>query len=125
MSAALVPDRAGAGPRITGFAGNSFRIDGQVHAGGVLLTPERAVPWDAATLDLAAVEPALALDPPPEFVLLGTGAETVRPSRALIDALDARGIGVEAMASRAAARAWGILRAEGRWISALLLPLDR
>jgi uncharacterized protein len=37
--------------------------------------------------------------------------------------MEARGLGVEAMDSRAAARAWGVLRAEGRWIVAALLPL--
>jgi len=59
----------------------------------------------------------------PEFILIGTGAVMARPPRALVDALEAEGIGVEAMDSRAAARAWGILRGEDRWIAAALLPL--
>ena len=46
-----------------------------------------------------------------------------RPPRAFVADLEARGIGVEAMDSRAAARAWGVLRAEERWIVAALLPL--
>ena len=41
----------------------------------------------------------------------------------LLAQLEARGIGVEAMDSRAAARAWGVLRAEERWIVGALLPL--
>ena len=59
----------------------------------------------------------------PEFILIGTGAGLTRPPVALVRALEDAGIGVEAMDSRAAARAWGVLRAEERWIVAALLPL--
>jgi uncharacterized protein len=65
------------------------------------------------------------LEPAPEFVLIGTGDTLARPPRALIDALEARGIGVEAMDSRAAAKTWGVLRGEGRQIAAALYPLGR
>jgi uncharacterized protein len=65
----------------------------------------------------------LTVQPPPEFLLLGTGAAMARPAAAFTAALDARGIGVEAMDSRAAARAWAVLRAEDRWIVAALMPL--
>ena len=59
----------------------------------------------------------------PEFILIGTGATLVRPPAALVRALEAQGIGVEPMDSRAAARAWGVLRAERRTIAAALYPL--
>ena len=36
---------------------------------------------------------------------------------------DAAFSGVEALASRAAARTWGMLRGEGRWIAAAIMPL--
>ncbi len=65
----------------------------------------------------------LDLDPRPEFLLLGTGSGLRQPPRSFVRDLEARGIGVEAMDSRAAARAWGVLRAEERWIVAALLPL--
>ena len=106
------------GPTITGFAGKQIKIDGNPRPGGVILTPAAAHDWDG--VDLAA---AAALDPPPEFILVGTGATLVRPKGSLVSAYEARGIGIEAMDSRAAARAWTLLRAEGRWISAAILPL--
>ena len=90
------------------------------------LTPAAAGEWQAPDIaalgadDLAA---ALAIEPPPEFLLLGTGAALRRPPASLVAALEAREIGVEAMDSRAAARAWALLRGEGRWISAALMPL--
>lgn len=114
-----------AGPRVQGFAGRGFLVDGETYE-GLLLTPERAAPWHPpalADLDPAHVEALLALAPAPEFLLLGTGAAQAFPPRAFIAALDARGIGVEAMDSRAAARTWGLLRGEGRWIAAALMPL--
>ena len=67
----------------------------------------------------------MALTPPPEFILLGTGATLRRPAPATSAALQAKGIGLEVMDSRAAARAWGVLRGEGRWIAAALMPLDQ
>jgi uncharacterized protein len=114
---------AASGPLVQGFAGNGFRIGGIAYQ-GVLLTPERAMAWDPpapGALAPADVEPALAADP--EFLLLGTGAAQVFPPRDFVAALEARGVGVEAMDSRAAARAWGLLRGEGRWIAAALMPL--
>ena len=93
---------------------------------GLLLTPEAALPWEPpalAALAAADIELVLALDPAPEFLLLGTGPAMAFPPRAFTEALAARGIGVEAMDSRAAARTWGLLRGEGRWIAAALMPL--
>jgi uncharacterized protein len=116
---------AGQGPLVQGFAGRAFRVDGVTYD-AVLLTPEAAMAWTApalAALGAADFAPLLALRPAPEFILLGTGPTLQRPSPALVTALEARGVGVEAMDSRAAARTWGLLRGEGRWIAAALLPL--
>ena len=110
----------GAGPLVTGFSGQGFKIDGDKTAGGVLLTPEWWRPWDGV-LDEGALEPLTALVP--EFIIIGTGARLNRPPRDLILALESQGIGVEPMDSRAAARAWAVLRAEGRWIGAALMAL--
>ena len=113
------------GPLVRGFAGKLFRIGGDGFA-SLLLTPERALPWSPpplGALGAADVAPLLSVTPPPEFVLLGTGPLTAKPPRAFLAELDDMGIGVEAMDSRAAARAWGLLRGEGRWIAAALLPL--
>ena len=118
-------EQSAPGPRLTGFtAAGGFRVDGRVHAGGVLLTPAHAEGWSPPPLD-SLDEAALAaiLHPAPEFLLLGTGAVQAQPSLALRRALEARGIGIEAMDSRAAARLWGVLRAEGREIAAALYPL--
>lgn len=83
--------------------------------------------WDDApaidALTIGALGDLFDADPRPEFLLLGTGAGLRQPPRAFVRAVEALGIGIEAMDSRAAARAWGVLRAEERWIVAALLPL--
>jgi len=113
------------GPVVSGLSAAGFRVDDNVYR-ALAITPARADGWTPPpieALDEAALAPVLALDPQPEFLLLGTGQHLVRPPVPLVRALEARGIGVEAMDSRAAARAWGVLRAEGRWIAGAFYPV--
>ncbi len=123
----LHPEERPGGPVITGFSGRGFRVGERIYPRGLLIDPTGVADWDAppdvASLDLAAIASLLAIDPAPEFLLLGTGPRLVRPAPALVRAIEARGIGVEAMDSRAAARAWGILRQEERHIVGALFPL--
>ncbi|MGF1550310.1 MAG: Mth938-like domain-containing protein [Sphingomonadaceae bacterium] len=118
-------DAPGEGPLVRGFAGRDFRIGEEIYH-AALITPRGAQGWRPPPLErLAAadLEALLDLDPAPEFVLLGTGASFALPPAALRLALEERGVGLEAMDSRAAARAWGVLRGEMRWIAAALMPL--
>lgn len=118
-------DRDAEGPVISGFSGRGFRVDSGVYE-GLLITPERADGWTPpplAELAVADFAPLLALDPKAEFIVLGTGSALRRPPAELIAALSARGVGLDFMDSRAAARLWGVLRAEGRQVAAALYPL--
>ena len=119
-------DGGASGPVVQSFTPRGFSVDGNEYR-GLLLTPERADEWSPPALAELSEEhlaPILALDPAPEFLILGTGASIAFPPRALSQALEARGIGIEAMDSRAAARTWGMLRGEDRWIAAALMPLS-
>lgn len=118
-------DPSAEGPVVQSIGANGFTVDGGVYP-GLLLTPERADLWSPpalAELGIDDLEAVASLLPTPEFLLLGTGPRLSRPPVSLVRALEARGIGVEPMDSRAAARTWGMLRAEERWIVAALLPL--
>lgn len=118
-----VERRSAEGPVVAGFSGGGFKVDDNVYR-ALLLTPLRADGWSPPPVEQLVVgdlADLMALDPRPEFLLLGTGPTLVRPAAGLGESL---GIGIEAMDSRAAARAWGVLRAEGRWIAAALYPLD-
>ena len=112
----------GAGPVVTGLRGRAFLVGERVFDSGVILTPDAAMPFNGA-LTAEAIEPALLIDPPPEFLLLGTGPTLEHPDGLFREALAERGIGLEVMDSRAAARAWSLLRQESRWISAVLRGL--
>lgn len=119
------PDPVASGPAIQAIAEGGFRIDGEVLE-AALLTPEAAIPWAPPpidALDPSALGELLTRDPAPEFLLLGTGQTLRRPPPSFTAALEAQGIGVEVMDSRAAARAWGVLRAEGREIVCALMAL--
>ena len=115
---------SGAGPMVQGFGAGGFRVDGTVMR-AALLTTAAASDWTPpplTALTLDDLRPLIAGRP--EFILLGTGASLVRPPAALVRALEAEDVGLEAMDSRAAARAWGVLRGEGREVAAALYPLD-
>ena len=119
------PEDLPQGPLVKGFAEGGFSVEGRIYR-ALFLTPELAAEWappPLAELTIEHVEQVLGLPRPPEFLLLGTGDTLVRPPAALVKALGARGIGIEPMDSRAAARAWGILRAELRWVAGALYPL--
>lgn len=114
------------GPTVRGFAGTAFRVEDRIVPGGLWLTPETAVDWQAPPLDILTTDDLaglLGVTPEPEFLLLGTGPHMRRPTPAFMSAVEALGFGVEAMDSRAAARAWNVLRGEDRWIVAALMPL--
>lgn len=119
----------GAGPIVTGFTAGGFKVEAGAFKGvyrALTITPEASAEWEPPALDhldAAALHDLLAIEPPPEFLLLGTGATMQRPPPAFIRAVEAMGIGVEAMDSRAAARAWAVLRGEGRWVVGALYPL--
>ena len=119
-------DQGVQGPLVTGFSALGFKIGPQRFNGGLLLSPQDAVAWSAPAyhqLDLAEIVSTLDLHPKPEFMLLGSGPDMRQPAAAFRREVEAAGMGLEVMDSRAAARTWGVLRAEERWIIAALMPL--
>lgn len=111
-------------PVIQGYAPGGFRVSGQAYAGGVLVTPTRIIDWPEASVDSLSPTSLDALgDETIEVVLLGTGATLRRPPKAVMEAWRERGLVIELMDSKAAARTHGVLANEGRLVAAALLPL--
>ena len=78
----------------------------------------------ATSMQASDLDALLALAP--ELVLLGTGATQVFPPAAVLAACLQRGIGIEVMATAAAARTYAILASEGRRVVAgFLFPPER
>ena len=115
------------GPVVTGFTIQGFKIGDQRFEQGLLISPEQVLDWSGSNLDqlnLGAILSSLNLSPAPEFLLLGSGASMQQPPAAFRREVEAAGMGLEVMDSRAAARTWGVLRAEERWIVGAFLPVS-
>lgn len=109
---------------IQSYGPAGFRIAGVDYAGSVLVTalltsevPQR----QAEQLTVESFERLWNFDPPLEILLIGTGKTHEMLPPELKKALKARGIGVDAMSTGAAARTFNILLAEERRVAALLL----
>jgi uncharacterized protein len=111
---------------IQSYSGGRFRINGQVHAGAVIVMPERTQGWAAGTRfsDLKEEDFAPLIKQAAEIdvVLLGCGARMGFLPPGLKKALKARGLSVETMDTGAACRTYNVLMAEGRRVAAALLP---
>ncbi|NVD27270.1 hypothetical protein HUO14_05065 [Parasphingorhabdus flavimaris] len=111
---------------VTGFTAQGYKIGDQRFEQGLLISPEQVLDWSGSSLDqmnLGEILSRLNLSPVPEFLLLGSGASMQQPPAAFRREVEAAGMGLEVMDSRAAARTWGVLRAEERWIVGAFLPI--
>jgi uncharacterized protein len=114
-------------PSIDAYGEGGFRLSGQRHEGSVLIVRDEAQPWSVASfseLTPESLEPVLAAGRAEvEFLLLGVGARNAQPPRAVRDALQRAGIGLEFMDTPTAARLYNVLTAEGRRVAAALIAV--
>lgn len=103
---------------VEGYGPGFFRIADEVTHGPILLTAARLISWDGK--DSAPIE---ALAGEIDVLFFGTGPETAYAPKALREALEAKGVGVEPMATPAACRTYNVLLAEGRRIALAALPV--
>ena len=111
---------------IQSYADGGFRVSGQVYKGGVLVWPDKTVPWvlsSFAALQVSNFSPVYDHDPLPDVVLFGTGATQQFLVPALRQALRDKGLVIEVMDTGAACRTYNVLLAEGRRVVAAMLPV--
>lgn len=104
---------------VEGYGPGFFRIGGQVIQGAVITAPSGTRTWGGFD-DIAALE-ALVVET--DVIFIGTGADVAHLPSGLRDQLEAAGVGVEAMASPAAARTYNVLLSEGRRVALAMLPI--
>ena len=109
----------GSAQPVESYGPGFFRIGGQVLQGPVIITPQQAGPWGGLE-DVAALT---ALAGEVDVLFLGMGAEIAHAPRALREALEALGLGVEVMSSPAACRTYNVLLSEGRRVALALIPV--
>ncbi len=122
-SAAFFPGQSA----IDAYGGGGFRFADMSHRGSLLCLPSGMYGWSVASMDMAGLESfdgVVAEADRIEVLLLGTGSEQVFLSPILREALNKRGIFVEAMSTGAAARTYNVLLAEQRAVAAALIAVD-
>ncbi|HEY2177497.1 MAG TPA: MTH938/NDUFAF3 family protein [Caulobacteraceae bacterium] len=114
-------------PSIGAWGGGGFRVSGAWRPGSLLILDDAPLSWGPARPDeLSGADFAAVIAAGPavsEFVLLGTGALQALPPRAVREALEACGLGLEFMATEAAARLHNILASEGRRFATALIAV--
>jgi uncharacterized protein len=114
-------------PSIDAFGGGGFRVSGVWRPGSLLILSDEPQDWrasDVKALTLQDFSEILAAGRVEvEFVLLGTGATQALPPKAIREALQAAGIGLEFMSTENAARTYNVLVSEGRRLAAALIAV--
>jgi uncharacterized protein len=109
----------GTAKAIEGYGPGFFRVAGHVLKGACLITPWDAGPWGGYADTAGPLSLAGRID----VLFVGTGASIAHVPAAFSEAMEAQGIGVEAMASATAARSYNVLLGEGRRVAVALLPV--
>jgi uncharacterized protein len=114
-------------PSIDAYGEGGFRLDGVRHEGSVLIVRDAALTWhvaSAAELTPESLGPVLeAGRAEVEFLLIGMGPKNALPPRAVREALQLAGIGLEFMDTPGAARLYNVLTAEGRRLACALIAV--
>ncbi|MGH6957318.1 MAG: Mth938-like domain-containing protein [Caulobacteraceae bacterium] len=111
---------------IDAYGGGGFRIAGVWRPGSVMILGDAPADWRPTSLaDLRAEDFEAVLAAPAgsvEFVLLGCGRVQGLPPAPAREALRAAGLGLEFMATEAAARTHNVLASQGRlFVTALIV----
>lgn len=103
-------------------SGTELVVGDQGYSKTIALTHEQVLSdWPGREIaDLGENDFSSLLETEAEVILLGTGAENVFPPRELVFAMARRGVGFEAMDTKAAARTFNVLVSEGRRVAAVL-----
>jgi uncharacterized protein len=119
-----ITQETGAGRNvIRGYERGRIIVNERSFSRSLIVSPEHLNPdWEPqllADLQVSHLEAIAVLEP--QVVLLGTGDHPGMPEGAIPRYFLERGIGFEAMATRAACRTFNVLMSEGRAVAAALL----
>lgn len=112
---------------IDAYGRGGFRFADMSHRGSILALPSGIHAWPVASpadLSVEALAKVVAERAAVDVLLLGTGASPVAVDDALRWVLRDAGIGVDVMATGAAARTYNIMLGENRRVAAALLAVD-
>jgi uncharacterized protein len=112
---------------IDAYGNGGFRFAEMSHRGSILILPSGIYAWNVANageIDADALASALAQAGTMRLLLVGTGPTQVFCLADLRSRFADAGIGLECMATGAAARTYNVLLAEGRDVGAALIAVE-
>lgn len=113
--------------QIDAYGNGGFRFAGLSHRGSLLCLPTGMHAWPVtapAELTIEALAPVFEVAGQLDVLLIGLGPDIVRLDAGIRDALKARGIIVEAIATGGAVRTYNVLLAEDRAVGAALISVE-
>ncbi len=124
----LTPLIPGGRQIIESYGEGRFRVSGQIHAGAILVFPDRTIAWPVTAAGEASqenLEPALNAGRAGtvDLLLFGQGPRMLLVPPPLRQGLREAGIVLEPMDTGAACRTYNVLMAEGRRVAAALIPV--
>ena len=111
---------------IQSYGNETFRIDGILHTGSIIVFKDGVMPWNVAeTADInqRTLGKKIFKNIEVDILIIGCGATFVRPPLGLRDTLRDRGMTLEWMTTDAACRTFNVLLAEDRLVAAGLLAV--
>jgi uncharacterized protein len=112
---------------IDGYGNGGFRFANMSHRGSLLCLPTGMHKWDAATaadITLENLQPVFDAADKIDVLLVGLGKDIAGFPKPIREALRARNIIVEAVATGGAVRTYNILLGEDRAVGAALIAVD-
>ncbi|KAN0032287.1 hypothetical protein ACTFIV_006169 [Dictyostelium citrinum] len=111
---------------IDGYVDSGFSINKTLIPGSINIMPQQLFLWDVHSVDDITIDTLATLDivePPTEFLLIGTGSTHVKlPDQLLKDISTRYKLNVETMTTINAIGTYNILAEEERRVSAFILP---
>jgi uncharacterized protein len=111
---------------INGYSDKGFKVNGELTAGHIILTPNMLYRWELDADIFASsnyryfIQNILSKDMTSSIVLIGTGIDYKSPPNELHALFEQYGISPEVMSTAAACRTYNVLIAEQRNVFALL-----
>lgn len=112
-------------PPIDSYGGGGFRLNDAFRPGNLVLSPAGVADWSASQGALTAEDFAALIAEAADIdvLLVGMGAEIAALPRAVREAIESAGIGVEVMSTPSACRTYNVLLAEDRRVAAALIAI--
>jgi len=109
-------------PLIQAYGDGAFRIQGQQHAGSLILFRDQVLPW-SGDVSAEGLAPVLAVADAIEILVIGCGSSMTLVPAELRQALRDHGIVPEPMDTGAGCRTWNVLLTEDRRVAAALVAV--